>query len=280
MQTADITRIDISKPIVMSGLLLGAMLPFVFSALSMKAVGKAAMSMIEEVRRQFNDLPKLKAALEIMRKYNSDLSKASDADMKIFNEADGVAEYSKCVEISTQAALREMVLPGLMAISVPVIIGFAGILFIIKPGFSKFNIIYILPLGTGLFYSLYMIFTSKLVNSDTPFKTLAFTGLVGLLSMSLLQPFVWVGPTIYEWILMLAMGTVAAVGHFLIILSFRFAKASVLAPFSYWEILTNILIGFYFFGNIPDKWTWLGIVIIIGSGIYILAQSRTPRYEK
>jgi len=126
MQTADITRIDISKPIVMSGLLLGAMLPFVFSALSMKAVGKAAMSMIEEVRRQFNDLPKLKAALEIMRKYNSDLSKASDADMKIFNEADGVAEYSKCVEISTQAALREMVLPGLMAISVPVIIGFAG----------------------------------------------------------------------------------------------------------------------------------------------------------
>jgi len=125
MQTAGITSIDISKPIVMSGLLLGAMLPFVFSALSMKAVGKAAMSMIEEVRRQFKDLPKLKAALEIMRKYDSDLSKASDADMKIFNEADGVAEYSKCVEISTQAALREMVLPGIMAISVPVIIGFS-----------------------------------------------------------------------------------------------------------------------------------------------------------
>ena len=126
MQTAEIDAIDISKPIVMSGLLLGAMLPFVFSALSMKAVGKAAMSMIEEVRRQFKDLPKLKAALEIMKKYDSDLSNASDADMKIFNEADGVAEYSKCVEISTQAALREMVLPGLMAISVPVIIGFTG----------------------------------------------------------------------------------------------------------------------------------------------------------
>ena len=126
MQTAEITAIDISKPIVMSGLLIGAMLPFVFSALSMKAVGKAAMSMIEEVRRQFKDLPKLKAALEVMRKYDSDLSKASKADLKIFNDADGVAEYSKCVEISTQAALREMVVPGLMAISVPVIIGFAG----------------------------------------------------------------------------------------------------------------------------------------------------------
>ena len=126
MQTAKITSIDISNPIVMTGLLLGAMLPFVFSALSMDAVGKAAMSMIEEVRRQFKELPKLKAALEIMRKYDSDLSKATKADMKIFNEADGVAEYSKCVEISTQAALREMVLPGIMAISVPVVVGFLG----------------------------------------------------------------------------------------------------------------------------------------------------------
>tara|TARA_B100000287_G_scaffold222729_1_gene210096 strand:- start:7192 stop:9318 length:2127 start_codon:yes stop_codon:yes gene_type:complete len=126
MQTAKITSIDISNPIVMTGLLLGAMLPFVFSALSMNAVGKAAMSMIEEVRRQFKELPKLKAALEIMRKYDSDLSKATKADMKIFNDADGVAEYSKCVEISTQAALREMVLPGIMAISVPVVVGFLG----------------------------------------------------------------------------------------------------------------------------------------------------------
>jgi|TARA_B100001113_G_scaffold327366_1_gene300904 K(+)-stimulated pyrophosphate-energized sodium pump len=126
MQTAQITSIDISNPVVMTGLLVGAMLPFVFSALSMNAVGKAAMSMIEEVRRQFKELPKLKAALEVMRKYDSDLSKASKADMKIFNDADGVAEYSKCVEISTQAALREMVLPGVMAISVPVIVGFLG----------------------------------------------------------------------------------------------------------------------------------------------------------
>ena len=61
-----------------------------------------------------------------MRKYDADLTKASKADMKIFNEADGVAEYSMCVEISTEAALREMVLPGLMAILVPVVIGFGG----------------------------------------------------------------------------------------------------------------------------------------------------------
>ena len=126
MQTAKIKTIDISNPTVMVGLLIGAMLPFVFSALSMNAVGKAAMSMIEEVRRQFKELPKLRAALEVMKKYDSDLSKASKSDLKIFEEADGVAEYSKCVEISTNAALREMIIPGLMAILVPVIIGFGG----------------------------------------------------------------------------------------------------------------------------------------------------------
>jgi K(+)-stimulated pyrophosphate-energized sodium pump len=110
----------------MAGLLVGAMLPFVFSALSMNAVGRAAMAMIEEVRRQFKDIPALKAALEVMRKYDSDLSKASAEDRAIFDAADGVAEYDKCVAISTQASIKEMVMPGLLAIIVPVLVGFLG----------------------------------------------------------------------------------------------------------------------------------------------------------
>ncbi|HCE54625.1 MAG TPA: sodium-translocating pyrophosphatase [Lutibacter sp.] len=126
MQTANLTSIDVSQPKIMAGLLVGGMLPFVFSALSMNAVGRAAMAMIEEVRRQFRDIPQLKAALEVMRKYDSDMSKASVEDRKIFDEADGVADYSKCVEISTKASLREMVLPGLMAITVPVLVGYVG----------------------------------------------------------------------------------------------------------------------------------------------------------
>ena len=126
MQTANLTSIDVSQPKIMAGLLVGGMLPFVFSALSMNAVGRAAMAMIEEVRRQFRDIPQLKAALEVMRKYDSDMSKASVEDRKIFDEADGVADYSKCVEISTKASLREMVLPGLMAITVPVLVGYIG----------------------------------------------------------------------------------------------------------------------------------------------------------
>ena len=126
MKTAKVKAIDVSEPTIMAGLLVGAMLPFVFSALSMNAVGRAAMAMIEEVRRQFKDIPALKAALEVMRKYDSDLSNASAEDRAIFDAADGVAEYDKCVAISTQASIKEMVMPGLLAIIVPVLVGFLG----------------------------------------------------------------------------------------------------------------------------------------------------------
>jgi K(+)-stimulated pyrophosphate-energized sodium pump len=126
MKTAGVVAIDVSQPQIMAGLLIGGMLPFVFSALSMNAVGRAAMAMIEEVRRQFRDIPALRAALDVMIKYDSDMTKASAADRKIFDEADGVAEYDKCVAISTTASIKEMVLPGVLAIVVPVAIGFIG----------------------------------------------------------------------------------------------------------------------------------------------------------
>jgi K(+)-stimulated pyrophosphate-energized sodium pump len=126
MQTANVQSIDVSRPDIMAGLLVGGMLPFVFSALSMGAVGRAAMAMIEEVRRQFRDIPELKNALVVMNKYDSDMTKASEEDRKIFDAADGKAEYQKCVEISTNASIKEMVLPGLLAIAVPVAVGFIG----------------------------------------------------------------------------------------------------------------------------------------------------------
>ena len=126
MKTAGVIAIDVSQPKIMAGLLVGGMLPFVFSALSMNAVGRAAMAMIEEVRRQFRDIPALRAALDVMIKYDSDMSKASEADRKIFDAADGIAEYDKCVEISTTASIKEMVLPGVLAIVVPVAVGFIG----------------------------------------------------------------------------------------------------------------------------------------------------------
>jgi K(+)-stimulated pyrophosphate-energized sodium pump len=117
--------IDVLSPTVMASLFVGAMLPFLFSALSMQAVGRAAMSMIEEVRRQFASIPELRAALDVMNKNGEkEYADWTDEDKATFDAADGKAEYEKCVEISTTASIREMVLPGLLAVIVPVLFGF------------------------------------------------------------------------------------------------------------------------------------------------------------
>jgi len=99
MQQAQVTNLDIANPRVMAGLLVGGMLPFLFSSMSMKAVGKAAFKMIEEVRRQFRSIPGLM-------------------------EGKAEADYSTCVDISTAAAIREMIFPGLLALVVPTVVGF------------------------------------------------------------------------------------------------------------------------------------------------------------
>jgi len=123
-KTGEALVINISDPIVMAALFIGAMLPFLFSSMAMGAVGRAAMSMIEEVRRQFRDIPELKAALKVMQK--GDESKWSDDDKKTYEAGLDKAEHGKCVEISTQAAIKEMMLPGLLAIISPIIIGLIG----------------------------------------------------------------------------------------------------------------------------------------------------------
>ncbi len=117
--------ISVTSPAVMAALFIGAMLPLLFSALVMQAVGRAAMSMIEEVRRQFREIPELAKALVAMNKNEGkELADWSEADRTAFEAAHGKAEYEKCVEISTQASIREMVLPGLLAVIVPVLFGF------------------------------------------------------------------------------------------------------------------------------------------------------------
>ncbi len=119
--------IEVTDPKVVASLFVGGMLPFLFSALSMEAVGRAAMSMIEEVRRQFREIPGLKAGLEAMsRNEGRTMEDWSTEDRGIFDEAVEQAEYGKCVEISTKAAIKEMVKPGLLAVAAPVAVGFLG----------------------------------------------------------------------------------------------------------------------------------------------------------
>ena len=122
MVQSGITTIDIANPLVMAGLFVGGMLPFLFSSMAMGAVGRAAMAMIEEVRRQFNEIPELRKALELMNLKNED--DWDDSDRALYEDALSKAEHGRCVEISTQSAIKEMVTPGLLAVVSPVVVGF------------------------------------------------------------------------------------------------------------------------------------------------------------
>lgn len=130
MSAAHLKTIDVSKAEVMAGLFIGAMMPFLFSSLAMQAVGRAAMSMIQEVRRQFSEIPALKNALAVMKRHeDKDFHHWPAEDQQVFEDAIGKAEYGRCVEISTTAAIREMVAPGLLAVAVPILVGFGPRLF-------------------------------------------------------------------------------------------------------------------------------------------------------
>ena len=150
-----------------------------------------------------------------------------------------------------------------------VTIGFIGSLIVIRPGFVELNLASFAALNTGVMYGFYLIITRKLSKSDNPLLTLLLTGLVGCFIVSFLMPFVWVKPTPNQWFMMAAIGIFACIGHLFLILSLKYADASKLAPFSYFEIITNIIIGYYFFSDFPDNWTFLGLFIIVLSGVYI-----------
>ena len=125
MGVAGINTINISNPSVMACLFVGAMLPFLFSALAIDAVGRAAGDMIKEVQRQFKNIPELKAALEKMQANDGKpVEEWSEEDRKVYEAADGKAEYANCVSISTSAAIREMIKPGLLAVLTPVAVAF------------------------------------------------------------------------------------------------------------------------------------------------------------
>ena len=150
-----------------------------------------------------------------------------------------------------------------------VLIGFLGTLIVIRPGFIEVNLATLAALACGICYGFYLVITRKLSTSDNSLLTLLFTGVVGLFLFSLFMPTVWVNPTLNEWFMMSIIGLVASVAHLFIIISLKYADASKLAPLGYTEIITNIIISYYFFNELPDNWTYLGLFIIVLSGLYI-----------
>ncbi len=120
-------NIDAANPYVLVGLLIGCMLPFRFSAMAMVAVGNAAQDMIQEVRRQFRDIPELRPALEAAQRAEHEDREPTEQEAAIIKAADGKAEYTQCIDIATGAAIRKMVVPGLMAVLVPVVVGVVSV---------------------------------------------------------------------------------------------------------------------------------------------------------
>ena len=150
-----------------------------------------------------------------------------------------------------------------------VIIGFLGSLVVIRPGLIEFNLATLAALGTGFFYGVYLIITRKLHTVDNPLLTLLITGIVGAIISSLFVPIIWINLSQSQWLWLALMGIFACLGHLLLIYSLRYADASKLAPFGYFEIVTTIILGYYFFQDFPDIWTFTGLFIIISSGVYV-----------
>jgi drug/metabolite transporter (DMT)-like permease len=152
---------------------------------------------------------------------------------------------------------------------IAVLAGFVGVLFVIRPGFNEINLASIAAVGAGICYAFYLISTRKLSATDNPLMTLIFTGFTGCIVISLIVPFFWTSLSLSQWVLLISLAAIGTMAHFLIILSLTYAEASKLAPLGYSEIIMNVIIGYYFFGDFPDQWIWLGLIIIVASGIYI-----------
>ena len=150
-----------------------------------------------------------------------------------------------------------------------VVIGFLGVLLIIRPGFLEINFASLSALAAGITYAFYIIYTRKLSFTDSAIVTLLFTGVVGCIFISIIVPFYWTNLDTRQLLLLISLASIGMLGHFLIILSLRLGEASKLAPLGYFEISTNILVGYVFFGDLPDFWIYLGLSLIVFSGIYI-----------
>jgi drug/metabolite transporter (DMT)-like permease len=154
-------------------------------------------------------------------------------------------------------------------------VGFIGVLVITRPGMGGMHPAAILIVFGCLCYGFYSIATRVLSAYDPPETTMVYSGVAGTLAMLPLLPWIWTTPSgLMPWALMLATGVFGGFGHWLLILAHRLAPATVLAPFIYSQIVWMIVLGWFVFGQFPDRWTFVGAGIVIASGLYLLYRER------
>ena len=150
-----------------------------------------------------------------------------------------------------------------------VIVGFIGIIFIVQPGFQEIRFGTLASLGAGVIWAFFQIITRSLAQQEIPLVTVLYTALIGTATMNILLPFYWVTPVLSDGVMLLLMAGFASVGQALLIYAFVAAPAVVVAPFVYVTIIVATATGYIAFGDLPGLMAWVGITVIIASGIYI-----------
>lgn len=149
-----------------------------------------------------------------------------------------------------------------------VLAGFGGVLVILRPGLGVMAPGSGIALGVAIIYAMFILLTRKLSRVDGAGTTLVWTGAVGLVSMTVAAPLVWVWPDFREWVLLGLLALVSAASHWLLIKALECAPASILQPYSYSILLWATVLGWLVFGDLPDLYTIAGAVIIVASGLY------------
>jgi len=159
------------------------------------------------------------------------------------------------------------------------IAGLLGVLIIVRPGTAAFQPGTIFPIISALGWATALVLTRKISGADRAITTMAFSAITGFLVLSVIVPFYWIVPSWTQIALGVGIGVAATVGHWIVVLAFRYADASVLAPFSYVQLVWVTLIGFFLFGEVPDAVTFAGTAIIIASGVYTAHRERVRRAQ-
>lgn len=154
------------------------------------------------------------------------------------------------------------------------LVGFAGVLIVVRPGGAGFHIASLLAVGSALAWAFAMIMTRMMSRTESPLTTLTHSALIGFGLLSLAVPFLWTPVTPAIVAMGMFVGLSSTMGHWLIVLAYRHADASLLAPFSYIQLLWATLFGLVVFAVLPDLWTLVGAVIIAGSGLYTAHRER------
>lgn len=158
-------------------------------------------------------------------------------------------------------------------------VGLMGVLIILRPGTSAFHVAAFFPLVSALCWALTLVMTRIMSGREHAMTTMTYSALAGLAILTAMVPFAWVKPTAHDIIFGIVVGLASTLGQWIVVLAFRYGDASVLAPFSYTQLLVVSLLGFFIFGEVPDVWTVVGAAFIVMSGLYTAHRERVRRSQ-